>query len=408
MKKEDSFNLRVKGNIRDLLAFKNLLAQRKKIIERAPNTPVQTDSMKLLSEKLHPQKQHLVIKEEAQISKTTKLFKLAPDVYSDTKTLAYFRAGQHISFKVDVDGIKITRPYSIASSPFDAQRGFYEVAIRKEEQGFLTNYVWEQWKVGTRVETSGPEGYLYFNPLRDANHILGLAGGSGITPFRSIAKSILEGIDQVNLTLLYGSAEQDDIMFYDELKQIEKSVPDQFKMIPVLSCEEVTLEGCEQGFITADIMKKYADIKECSLFICGPQAMYEFIDKELAKLNIPLNRIRKEVYGEVKNITNYPGFPSKIANSTFKIEVRMGNMVQIIPAKANESVLVAMERAKLNPPSQCRSGECGYCRSNLISGKVYINPLTDKRRMADKEFNNFHPCSSYPTTDLVIDVPRSN
>ena len=407
MKKQNSYNLRVKGNIRDLLAFKNLLAQRKKIIEQAPNSSLEMDTMKFLSERLHPLKQFLVIKEVTQISKTAKMFKFTPDIYSETKTLAFFRAGQYLSFKVNINGISITRPYSIASSPFDAQKGFYEVAIRREEHGFFTNYIWDNWKVGTKVETSGPEGFFYYNPLRDSTNILGIAGGSGITPFRSIAKSILEGIDPIKLTLLYGSADQDDIIFYEELKQIENEIPNKFKMIPVLNCEEVTLEGCEQGFITAEIMKKYGDIENSSLFICGPQVMYQFIDKEITKLNIPLKRIRKEVYGEVKTISNYPNFPSKLINETFNIEVRMGNLIKIIPGKTTESVLVALERAGLNPPSLCRSGECGYCRSTLISGKVYVNPQTDKRRLADINFNNFHPCSSYPITDLIIEVPRS-
>jgi hypothetical protein len=93
MKREDRFNLRVKGNIKDLLAFKNLLTKRKKTIEHAPKTPIPDDTMKLLSERLHPLKQNLVIKEIRDITKSTKLYKLTPDIYSDTKTLAFFRAG---------------------------------------------------------------------------------------------------------------------------------------------------------------------------------------------------------------------------------------------------------------------------------------------------------------------------
>jgi ferredoxin-NADP reductase len=407
MKKEKPLNLRVKGNIRDLLAFKNLLTKRKKIIEHASRIPVQTDNMKSLTESLHPIKQNLIIREVVELTKSSKLFKFNPDGNSGTKALAFFRAGQYLTFKVDVNGFSITRPYSISSSPSDALKGFYEIAIRKEEHGFLTSYIWDHWDVGTKVETSGPEGFFYFNPLRDSKNILGIAGGSGITPFRSIAKSILDGTEEANLTLLYGSAEEDDIMFHDELKRIEKVVPTKFKMIPILSCEEVTLAGCEQGFITADIMKKYSDLNDCSFFICGPQVMYDFIDKEINKLNIPLKRIRKEAYGEVKNVPSSPGFPNEMMDKLFKLEIRMGNLVKEIPAKATESVLVAMERAGLCPPSKCRSGECGYCRSKLIAGSIYINPIKDKRRMADVEFNYFHPCSSYPITNLVIDVPRS-
>ena len=135
--------------------------------------------------------------------------------------------------------------------------------------------------------------------------------------------------------------------------------------------------------------------------------MYDFVDKELEKLNLPLNRIRKEAYGEIKEIVNFTGFPKEVAERIFKIKVHIGNQIKEIPALASETVTIAMERANLAPPSSCRSGECGLCRSLLISGKIFISPVNDGRRAADKKFNFFHPCSSYPISDLEIVVPRS-
>ena len=84
----------------------------------------------------------------------------------------------------------------------------------------------------------------------------------------------------------------------------------------------------------------------------------------------------------------------------------MGEVTKEVPALVTESLIIAMERAKLAPPSKCRSGECGFCRSLLISGDVYINPISDWRRAADKKFGYIHPCSSYPLSDIEIKVPR--
>jgi ferredoxin len=176
--------------------------------------------------------------------------------------------------------------------------------------------------------------------------------------------------------------------------------------VHVLSCAEVSLEGCEQGFITADTIRKYADVDNSSFFVCGPQAMYEFVEKELATFDLPKRRIRREVCGEVKDITQSPGFPQEVAGQTFRLQVHMGGLTTEVPARATETVLVAMERANLAPPSQCRSGECGFCRSLLIDGEVYIRPERDGRRAADKQSGYIHPCSSYPTTDLEVTVPR--
>jgi ferredoxin-NADP reductase len=401
---EKEFNLSIKGNIRDLLAFKNLISKRSKLIQKASNLP-KGDPIKNLSRTLHPQKQSLVISEIREETKSTKTYRLISE--SEHIKLAYFRAGQYLSLKVQVNGIDITRPYSISSSPLDSLHGFYEITIKKAEDGFLTQYIWENWKIGTKIESSGPEGNFYFEPLRDSNHIVGIAGGSGITPFSSIAKSIINETINAKLTVFYGSSEEDDIIFYDKFKEFEKNFPKQIKIIHVLSCEEISLEGCEQGFITAEKIKNYVDVEECSFFICGPQIMYEFVEKELTRFNLPHKKIRKELFGEIKNIVSIPNYPKESIGKTFSIEVEIGSLITEIPALATESVLTALERAKLAPPSKCRSGSCGFCRSALISGDIFVRPLDDKRRSADILRNYFHPCSSYPLSNLKIVVPRA-
>ena len=403
---EERLNITVKSNTKDLFAFTKLLPSREKRIERASSEPITEDLITDLARKLHPERQFLVIDEIKEETKSTKTFKLVPDPDSKTRELAYFRPGQYLSLKVELAGVRITRPYSIASPPKDALRGFYEVTIRKEEEGFLTHFIWDNWKVGTKVESSGPEGFFYFERLRDLTKIVGIAGGSGITPFRSIAKAIINGTIDAQLTLLYGSSEEDDIIFYDEFNAMEKDYPDRIKIVHILSCEVVSLKNCETGFITKEIIEKYCDVDSSAFFICGPQVMYNFVEKELGKFNLPVKRIRREAFGEVKDILTQPDFPQDVAAKTFKIKVHIGDLTKEIPAIATESVLIALERANLNPPSKCRSGECGFCRTHLIDGDVYINPVSDWRKGADKKFNYFHPCASYPITNLEIKIPR--
>ncbi|MFW9901632.1 MAG: ferredoxin--NADP reductase, partial [Candidatus Thorarchaeota archaeon] len=223
MNEEDKerFVITVKSNTKDLFAFTKLVPNRKKRIEKASNEPIKSDPINDLARMLHPERQYLIIDEIRDETKSAKTFKLVPDLELGTRKLAYFRAGQYLSLKVKVNGVEITRPYSISSSPSDALKGFYNLTIRKEENGFLTNYIWDNWKLGTKIVSSGPEGFFYFDPLRDLKNIVGIAGGSGITPFRSLAKAIIEGIIDAKLTVLYGSSEEDDIIFYEEFKKLE-------------------------------------------------------------------------------------------------------------------------------------------------------------------------------------------
>jgi len=400
--------VRVRGHIRDLLAFRKLVPKRKKRIARSAARALDLDPMNELARRLHPDSQHLVIADIRDETKTTKTFKLVADPDSATRELAYFRAGQYLSLKVDVNGARVTRPYSISSAPFEAlgAGGFYEITVRRQQDGFLTPYIWDNWRAGTRVRSSGPCGVFYHEPLRDSGKIVGLAGGSGIAPFRSMARAIVHGELDAELLLLYGSSDEDDIVFHHELAELEQKAPDKIRVVHVLSCEGATLEGCERGFVSAELIRKHADFDNSSFFVCGPQAMYEFLEQELAKLDLPKRKIRREVYGELEDVTRSPGFPREVADQTFRLKAHVGGVSIEVPARAVEPLLVAMERANLAPPSECRSGECGFCRTLLVEGEVYVSPESDGRRAADKRFGYIHPCASYPITDLEVTIAR--
>jgi ferredoxin-NADP reductase len=398
----------IKGHIRDLLAFRRLVPNRRRRIARSGNAPVEPAAMNVLARQLHPERQQLRVAEIRDETATCKSFRLVPDVDAGTGRLAYFRAGQYLSLKVQVNDVWITRPYSISSAPFESlgPDGYYEITVRRKSDGFLTTHIWTNWQVGTRLQSSGPCGFFYHEPLRDSHKIVGLAGGSGITPFRCMAREIVHGGMDAELLLIYGSSDQDDILFYDELEELAGRAPDKIRVVHVLSCQEATLPGCEQGFITADIIAKYADLGGSSFFICGPPIMYRFVEEELAALNLPLRRIRREGYGEPEDVTIYPGFPSHLAGETFQVTVHMGGITTQVPAQASETLLVALERADLAPPSQCRSAECGFCRAHLIQGDAFIIPDPDGRRAADKEFGYLHLCAAYPVSDLELGVAR--
>lgn len=389
----------------DLLAFKNLIPTRKKNINNATADLIEAaPPVNVLAQRLHPKAQHFVIEDVTFETSSAKTFRLVPDEESETGELAFFRPGQYLTFSFKINGSTVKRPYSISSSPNEALKGYYDITVKRDEGGFVSSYIFDNWDKGTKVTSSGPEGHFSYDNLRDSNKIIGIAGGCGITPFRSIAKSIIEGLLDIDLILFYGCNKKEDIIFYNEYKELEKNSDGKFKVVYVLAEED--LEGFEQGFITSDLIRRYTDIEKKSFFICGPQGLYNFIDKELAKENIERKYIRREVFGEIKDIDKYEGFPQDATEKSFNLRVHIGDDSSTIPAKATESLLVALERAGLCPPSGCRSGACGLCRSLLIDGHVYIPKDVDGRRMADIQFGYIHPCSTFPVSDVEMIVSR--
>ena len=71
--------------------------------------------------------------------------------------------------------------------------------------GFAADKLLAALKPGDEVIASDPQGFFYYEDLRDAKHVVGLAGGSGITPFLSMAYALRDGAEDFELTLLYGS-----------------------------------------------------------------------------------------------------------------------------------------------------------------------------------------------------------
>ncbi len=395
----------VRFGLLDMIKFKNLAKERKRhILEGAP-TPITADPVNALAQALHPLTLDLAVAKVTDETPSTKTFRLVSADVSK-KALPFFRAGQYLSIKTSVDGIAITRPYTISSSPNDALAGFYEITLRKKDGGFLTGFAFSNWKEGTRLTASSPCGFFYHERLRDSADILALAGGSGITPFRSMMKDIVENNRNLKFTLLYGTRSPDDIIFVTELGELAKKAPEKISLHVVCSEPDSCWDG-PTGFLTAECIKNIAgDLSGKTVFICGPQLMYGMLETELKAFGLPAKRIRREVMGEVADVTGIPGYPKDLAAKTFTITVRTKGAKKDIPALATETVLVALERAKFAPPSQCRSGECGWCRTRLIKGEVFVNPENDGRRAADAVYGYFHPCSSYPVSDIEIEAPH--
>lgn len=382
--------------------FTKMNPTRQAKIEAAPAKALPaTDSYKPneLAKALHPGVQYLKVAKIIEHGSDVKTFWLEANPAKGTKALAWFSAGQYLSVNLEIGAMKLTRPYSLSSSPREALEGHYSLTIKRVEGGLASNYILDNWAVGTEVTASEPLGVFTYEPLRDAKTVIGVAGGSGITPFRSLAKAIVDGDEDAKLILLYGSRTMADAIFQEEFKTLEG---EKFKLVNVLSHE--TQEGCEQGFITAELIRKYAPEGNYSIFLCGPQAMYNFVDKEIETLGLRRKFIRHELFGEYFNPSREADYPANVAPK-FKITVRIAGTEQTITAPADTSILRSLEAAGIAAPAHCRSGECGWCHSKLVSGEVYTPKSVDGRREADYIYGYIHPCCSFPLSDLVIEVP---
>ncbi len=343
---------------------------------------------------LHPSRMKLRINDIITETPSARTLRLC----AIDRSLPPFIAGQYITFFLQVGNITTSRPYSIASPP--NQTAYYDITVRRVEKGLVSNYLLDGIKTGDIIETSGPAGCFYYNPIIHENTSVFIAGGSGITPFMSMIREIAErGLDR-RVYLFYGNRSTDDVIFDDELKRLSSKAPN-ISYIPVIEKPSKGYAG-KCGFIGADLLKdvlKKWDDK--TFYICGPQGMYDFCLPELQGLDIPRRKIRREMFGAPLHIWEYPGWPKGVAkNAVFSLKVK-GKKTGTLKAAAAESVLTTLEKNGIVVPSLCRSGECSMCRLKLVSGKVF-QPQGTPVRKSDRQFGYIHSCVSYPLEDCEI------
>lgn len=392
--------MKVKGFLKDVGGASRVTKARLNAFETASNVPVTSDPIGDVAREWHPGTLELVVTDIRDASPTAKTVRMQR---VDGGKLPPFYAGQFISLAFEIDGNTLCRPYSISSAPFEARQenGFVEITVRRSKgDGLICDYINNELKVGDQLLGSMGLGQFYYEPLRDAHHIVALAGGVGITPFASMAKEIAHGTMDAELTILYGSAASNDIILKEELEALQS---DRVHIVHVLSGDEPDWTG-ERGFLTAELIKKYSK-GDTSYFICGPQVMYKFLREEVKKLDVPARRIRFEVFGQAKDIASFPGYPVEKKDETYTLTVLRGVHADEIPARASESLVVACERAGIVLLTDCRSGECGFCRTKVLKGEYYVCPENDGRRAADKDFDYVHACATYPLSDMTVKIP---
>ena len=340
---------------------------------------------------LHPERLDLTVSEIVQETASAKSIKLV----SEGGCLPPFQAGQYINVFVETGCVRTSRPYSIASSP--TQTGYYEITVRRVDDGFVSNYLLDELKPGDKLNSLSPSGNFHYNPLFHGNKLAFIAGGSGITPFMSMIRELADKNLGRRMHLFYGSRAEDDVIYKKEIDRIS-SAHRNFTWDIVVSEPTPSFSGLK-GFINCGLIKERLEGLDWTFFVCGPEAMYKFCLPELEKLSIPARKTKIEVMGTPKNIVLHPGWPENVkASDVFKVAIK-GR--KTISALASEPLMISLERAGVAIPALCRSGECSLCRTKLLSGKVY-QPNDVKLRKSDRIFGYIHPCVAYPTTDIEI------
>jgi len=204
-----------------------------------------------------------------------------------------FKAGQFLTLDLPIheQRNKRWRSYSIASAPDGSN--MIELLIVHVENGAASGYIFDEIKEGSTFTLRGPQGTFVLPDATDKDLYL-ICTGTGIAPFRSMLHDIMQhSIPHGRIHLLFGTRTREDLLYHEELKELERTMPD-FIYYPVLSREE--WDG-HMGYVHKVYEAGCKDMPPANFMLCGWRAMVDEAKERILKIGYDKKDIHLEIYG---------------------------------------------------------------------------------------------------------------
>ncbi|MEV5879491.1 ferredoxin--NADP reductase [Streptomyces sp. NPDC052101] len=301
-----------------------------------------------------------------------------------------YRPGQFLTLKLPgADGRPAARCYSLASSPHTGEP--LKVTVKRVAGGHGSNWVCDRVTAGDELEVLPPAGT--FTPDTLDCDLLLVAGGSGITPVLSIAKSALAR-GQGQVLLLYANRDETSVIFRDELRTLAEEHPGRLLVLHWLE----SLQGLPRVDRLAAVLAPYAGREA---FVCGPGPLMDAVEESLRALGAPGDRIHRERFFSLSgDVFDTPEPEPVAAGEGSTAQVELDGETHTVTWPSGTPLLDVLLAAGVDAPYSCREGSCSACTCRVVTGEVKMlrNDVLDDEDIAE---GYVLACQAVPLTGQV-------
>lgn len=234
---------------------------------------------------------------------------------------------------------------------------------------------------------------------------MGFAAGSGITPFLSIIKSVMQVEGGSKFHLVYGNKDEDSVIFKKELDELCAKY-DRLKVSYVYSRQKSNdpiFEGRIDKNKCAQLLDSLQLKNATEYFICGPEQMIMDVSDTLKQIGVDKKKVHFELFTTPVNLPS----DSKAAgsfNGVSAVTVIMDGMETSFDLDANGlNILDAAMDAGVDAPFSCKGAVCCTCKAKIVEGKALMNM---NYALSEEEVENgfILTCQAHPQSEkLVVD-----
>ncbi len=329
------------------------------------------------------------------------------DVTHDVRSFTFARAdgsvvafdpGQYLTFTVEVDGVELQRCYTIASSP--ARPDQPTITVKRVPGGPVSNWLHDHLGVGDSLAVTGPHG-RFTSARHPASAYLFLSAGSGITPLMSMTRALRDTPGPRDVVFVHSARTPDDIIFRRELEAAAELPGIEVAVV----CEAVPdgdpWEGTVGMLSLRALLRVAPDLHDREVFTCGPPGYMAAVRQMLDLAGVDPERCHEESF-DLAALGSAHDTPTAVpVGPTYAVAFARSGLTA--PCGAGETLLDAALRAGLRPPSMCREGICGTCRTTLLDGQVDLQHAGGLRDR-DVERGEVLLCCSRPLGDVSVDA----
>lgn len=366
----------------------------------------------------------LVCRKVLEITHDVKNF----DFEADSPGAFSFDPGQFITLQLEIDGVAVSRCYTISSPP--TRPNLISITVKRVPGGPVSNWLHDNVVPGTRITAQAPLGsFTLTGP--SASKYLFLSAGSGITPLMSMTRTLYDLGSDADVLFVHSARTPADIVFRHELEAIAAVLPN-IRVVHVCEGDDPSERwmGLRGRLSTAMLQALAPDLAERETYTCGPAGYMASIRRILGEAGYDMRKYHEESFsferlpaadvpapvddGPVATLpdggagAHAPSADEPRAGdgeggelTTYNVEfVRSGVTVT---CTAEENLLDTAYAAGLRPPALCSEGMCGTCKTTVLSGEVDMrhNGGIRPREVAQ---NKILICCSKPLSDLRIDA----
>lgn len=257
-----------------------------------------------------PDARHVPVRDfTGRVAELVDLTPTIKGIFIDLEGDIDFQAGQYVNVKIPGDGTP--RAFSLAASPACNKR--IELNVRRVPGGKGTGYLHEQMTVGDKIDLIGPLGH-FFVRKSDAQPVIFMAGGSGLSSPKSMILDMLEGGDTRRITLVYGARNRKELYYDGLFRELVGKYPN-FEYVPALNepTPECNWNGF-RGFVHEAAKEKFQNnFRGHKAYLCGPPVMIESCIRTLMQGRL----FERDIYNE-KFVTNADGAIGLARSPLFK------------------------------------------------------------------------------------------